>query len=172
MASIAESAEKFITAYGKVVESGKAINNLATEAEQDAALDQLCSKILAFRLPGSVAFGVPMAMPQPDDDNTPKMMKAMFRNCIRNDIAAGITLKSHQVRVVYDGGSHGSALVEVVYGWEPLPKSGLKPWDVQTVYGYRKKPSGEEGWEMAYVDGEFAKLMEHVGPKMFEGLGP
>lgn len=173
MTSIAESAEKYITSYGGLIDSGKAINDLATAEEQDKALDEHCKKILAWRLPGSVAFGIPGSPPQQQsDESVGTLMKAMFANCIKHHIAAGLTLKDYKVKVLYDFGGHGAAMIDVTYTWEALPKSGIKPWDVKTYYGYRKMPSGDEGWEYAYADEDFSKIMENVGPKFFEGMAP
>ena len=174
MDSLAESAEKYFKAYADLIASGKELANAHTEEDFQTQLHAFCEKIVSYRLPGCVSFGVPGVPPQ--QDKSPELAtqqaSAILNNCYKLGMSIGLTVKSSEVQVLFDHGGYGSCILHVTYGWTPLEKSGLKPWEVQAVYGYRKLESGEEGWEMCYLDDEVAKMMKYLGPKAFEGIGP
>jgi hypothetical protein len=172
MASLAESAENFFKTYAELIASGKNAENALTEEDFQTQLHALCKKIVSYRLPGCIAFGIPGVPPQ--QDKSPELAAqqviAMLNNCYKLGMSIGLTNKSCKVQVLFDQGGYGACILDVTYGWTPREKSDLKPWDVRAFYGYRKLATGEEGWEMCYLDDEFTKLMENLGPKAYEGI--
>lgn len=172
MASLIESVEKFITAYAIATAKGKELMDAPTKEEQQARIDALCDELIAFRLPGAVSFGLPGP---PVQFSSPEQGKPPFIVLLKQLIKFGIEfeneLKSKKVQVLYDHRGFGACLIQLVYTWKPHAKSGLEPWDMTVFYGYRKLPTGEEGWEFAYHDDENAGLLKRVGPQFFEGLG-
>lgn len=78
----------------------------------------------------------------------------------KHGLGMDIRLKTSTVKAV----SVASAMCFVT--WEIFPKNGVKGWEWENVYGYRKTQEGKEGWEFVVSDNEIQNLMERV-PEFF-----
>lgn len=140
--------------------------------EQQARLDAFCKELMTYFLPGSVTFGLPGPPQQSQSvEHNAAQLKMMLQRYL--DFQGGVEgeLQSFNVNLLFDFDRFGACLIDVIWHGKPHAKRSFQPWDIPPVYGYRKLPTGEEGWESAYLDGEIAGLMTDVGPKFFQGMG-
>jgi hypothetical protein len=154
------------------IQSGKIINEASGEEEQDAWIDAWISKLLKHYLPETVALGMPR---RPDFlEQAALQQKMLTKRYIKFDIGFAVQNKSSEIsseiKVLLDNGGHGLCLIEVFWTFKSLAKSGLESWDTHLIYGYRKKPTGEEGIEVVCAEDEATCHLKHVGPTFLEGL--
>lgn len=172
MASLTESAENLVKRYISTLETMIDFMNTSNSEDQQTQLEKFAKAIIAFRLPGCVAFGLPGPPQQASTDVALPQLKAFMNQYIKFGIQiASPGLKSSKVQVLYDHGGYGACLLDIVYTLEHHSKGGVKTFDMHAFYGYRKLSSGEEGWEFAYMDDEIAGITKNVGPEVFEGMG-
>lgn len=174
MATLTESADAFWKRYVDTLAYGKELMDAPTEEETQKRIDRFCKETVSYRFQQCVTFGLPPGPPQmvTSHEQALQQFKPLIQRYCKFGIGFESEVTSYKIQTLYDYGGHGVCLFHVDYVMKPHSKSGLKPWDCHVVYGYRKLPTGEEGWETGYVDDEIAKVLEHVGPKVFEGMGP
>ncbi|KAF2098100.1 hypothetical protein NA57DRAFT_57265 [Rhizodiscina lignyota] len=172
MASLQESAEAYVQKYAAEISTGKELMEATSEEDQQARVDGFCKKMTSFFLPKPVLFGMPGPPQQwASHEAGQQMLKTVIGRYIDFGIGFQGALKSSKVRVLYDHGGFGACLVDIIWTTIPHAKSGLEPWDMHGMYGYRKLQTGEEGWELGYNDDEIANLLKRF-PNFFEGMGP
>ena len=101
MASLTESAEKFLTTYASATAKGKELMDAPTKEEQQARIDALCDKVIAFRLPGAVAFGLPggpLQFQSTEEGKAP--FEGFLKQLIKFGVGFGNELKSKNVQVL------------------------------------------------------------------------
>lgn len=172
MASLTESCEKFIKNYAVTIASGKELMEATSEEDQQARLDAFAKKVTTHFLPKPVMFGMPGPPAQwASHEEGAQQMKFMIGRYLHFNLGFCADLKSFDIKVLYDHGGYGACLVDIIWAGKPHAKSGLEGWDMHGVYGYRKLETGEEGWELGYVDDEIKNLLKRF-PNFFEGMMP
>lgn len=174
MTALTASADAFWNRYVDALTHGKELMDAPDGAEGQARIDRFCKDVVSYRLPQNVTFGLPTGQPflVASHEQAEKQFSALIKRYCEFGIGFESEVRSNKIQVLYDYGGHGVCLFHVDYIMKPHSKSGLEPWDCHVVYSYRKLPNGEEGLESGYVDDEIAKVLEKVGPEVFEGLGP
>lgn len=172
MTSIIDSAEAWFNKYAELVGGeGKQLTEATTEEDQQARINSFCDKAVSFFLPKPIGFGSSPPSQWESHEAGKQMLGGFIKRYIQLGIGFGADVDNKKIILLYDYGTHGACLIDVHYLVKPLQRSGLEPYVMHAHYGYRRLPTGEEGFEFVYMDDEFAQLQKRV-PNFFEGMGP
>jgi hypothetical protein len=172
MASLKESAEAWIKAYGSTVATGYTLMEGTSEADTESRIDDFCKRIVEYFHPKTILFGVPGgAAVFNSREEAAVAIKANTKRYVELGLGFCAELKKYEVMGTFDLGGHGACMLDVTWRIKPHKGSGLEDYDIHAVYGYRKLKSGDEGWEHGYIDGEMEELVKRR-PDFFVGMGP
>jgi hypothetical protein len=172
MPSIEESAKAHFANYASVIKSGEKLMDATSPEDQEERLEAWMKTLMKLFLPGAVGFGGGPPQQAPSLEVLHEGIKMRTAQYLKHNIGFTAEPKSSEVKVVIDYGEEGgAAIIDVIWATKAHEKSGLseKGWDMHAVYGYRKMPTGEEGWEFGYQDDEIHQLLKRV-PNFFDGL--
>ncbi|KAF2096769.1 hypothetical protein NA57DRAFT_58657 [Rhizodiscina lignyota] len=165
--SLAEAAAKHLSAYQDTVSTGKELK-FAPKEELDGKIRKLSDGVASFYLPKAVFFGMPefTVFDTPTDvaDTLNHVSGLYFTKGLGFDLRP----KSHRIEVVCEAERGvGTAACFVKWTYHPSEKSGFQPWDVDILYGFRKRADGTAGWEYCVIDGELTEMLKRV-PDLFD----
>lgn len=160
--SIAEAASKHLLSYERAVSLGKQLVSCRSQEERGDKIALLVDAFADHYLPNAVVFGHLQPIVWPTKADAVKFVTPMIGRYAATRLGFNASLKWHRIQVVSDQGMSGSAVCFAVWEYTPLKESGLEPWVVNVVYGFRRKSDGTSGWEHVTVDNEIAERSKRV----------